>query len=92
MKNILITGNTGFLGGHLVKKISYHNLYFYNSKIANLGDEKNLYIYNAIKFDYIFHLAVVTKAGAYCMKFKGDQWLYNQKLNTNILSYWKNYQ
>ena len=92
MKNILITGNTGFLGGHLVKKLSDYNLYFSNSKIANLGDEKNLYIYNDIKFDYIFHLAVVTKAGDYCMKFKGDQWLYNQKLNTNILSYWKNYQ
>jgi GDP-L-fucose synthase len=92
MKNILITGNTGFLGSHLVKKLSDCNLYFSNSKIANLSDEKNLYIYNDIKFDYIFHLAVVTKAGDYCMKFKGDQWIYNQKLNTNILSYWKSYQ
>jgi GDP-L-fucose synthase len=94
MKNILITGNTGFLGGHLTKKLEKlnYNLYYSNSKVANLADERNLYIYNNIKFDYIFHLAVVTKAGDYCLKYKGDQWIKNQKLNTNILSYWKAFQ
>jgi len=93
MKNILITGNTGFLGGHLVNRLkSDYNLYYSNSKVANLNDEKNLHIYNDIKFDYIFHLAVVTKAGDYCLKFKADQWIKNQRLNTNILSYWKEHQ
>ena len=55
---------------------------------ANLSDVQNLYIYNDIKFDYIFHLAAVTKAGDYCMTHQGDQWLSNQEINTNILAYW----
>lgn len=91
---ILITGATGFLGRHLIKKINklqweYH---ICNTKIANLTEEKNLHIFNNIKFDYIFHLAAHTKAGDYCLYHKGEQFEINQKINTNILSYWKNYQ
>jgi GDP-L-fucose synthase len=52
----------------------------------------NLKIYNNTKFDYIFHLAAKTKAGDYCLYHKGEQWLENQILNTNILLYWKKYQ
>ena len=52
----------------------------------------NMKIYESIKFDYIFHLAAVTKAGDYCLKHKGDQWISNQTINTNILTYWKEKQ
>jgi GDP-L-fucose synthase len=94
MKNILITGNRGFLGRHLTKKINDlgWNIYVSNTSVANLSSEKNLHIYNDIKFDYIFHLAAHTKAGDYCLYHKGEQFEINQTINTNILKYWKNYQ
>lgn len=94
MKKVLVTGATGFLGTHLCKELEKQNyqIYISNTKIANLDKVENLYIYNNIKFDYIFHLAAVTKAGDYCLKHKGDQWVANQVINTNILRYWKDHQ
>jgi GDP-L-fucose synthase len=94
MKNILVTGATGFLGSHLIKKLKQLNytIFISNTKVANLNDIANLKIYDGIRFDYIFHLAAVTKAGDYCLKHKGDQWLSNQTINTNILRYWKEKQ
>ena len=53
---------------------------------------ENLYCYNDIKFDYIFHLAVDTKAGDYCLKHPGKQWIVNQTINTNMLNYWVEHQ
>jgi len=94
MKKVLVTGATGFLGTHLCRKLEKqdYQVYISNTKIANLNNLENLYIYNGIEFDYIFHLAAVTKAGDYCLKHKGDQWIANQTINTNILTYWKQYQ
>lgn len=94
MKNVLVTGATGFLGNHLCKKLesNSYNVLISNTKKANLTNIDNLSIYNDIQFDYIFHLAAVTKAGDYCIHHKGDQWLSNQIINTNILMYWKEVQ
>jgi GDP-L-fucose synthase len=91
----LVTGATGFLGKHLSQKLRESGVeaYISNSVIANLMNIANIdAYYNNIKFDYIFHLAAVTKAGDYCMTHQGDQWLANQLINTNILTYWKNKQ
>jgi len=94
MRNVLVTGATGFLGTHLCSKLEAagFNIHISNSKVASLENVENLHIYNDVAFEYIFHLAVVTKAGDYCLKHKGDQWLQNQTLNTNALKYWKDYQ
>lgn len=91
---VLITGNRGFLGKHLVKKFISLNWEIYNSNTdeANLLDEKNLHIYNKIKFDYIFHLAVYTKPGDFNLKHPADVYYVNQKININILNYWKSFQ
>lgn len=91
---VLVTGATGFLGRHLVRRLGKEGaqVYISTSQVANLKKVENLYIYNDIKFDYIFHLAIVTKAGDYALHHQGDQWLNNQILNTNILQYWKDYQ
>ena len=94
MLNILITGATGYLGKHLMKKLKElgYKIYISNTTQASLGDVKNLSIYDSIQFDYIFHLATKTKAGDYCLYHKGEQWIDNQILNTNILKYWKENQ
>ena len=91
---VLVTGATGFLGRHLVKKLKKigWEVHICNTRTANLKNIKNLSRFNNIKFDYIFHLAAVTKAGDYCLKYPGSQWLDNQIINTNILSYWVHYQ
>jgi len=88
---VLVTGATGFLGRHLCPKLKALGceLFISNSKQVNLLQYDNLRVYDNHKFDYIFHLAAVTKAGDYCLTHQGDQWLYNQTLNTNILTYWK---
>ena len=91
--NSLVTGATGFLGRHLRLYLNArcHSVTISNTKVNSLDNIENLKKINK-KFDYIFHLAAVTKAGDYCLKYPGDQWISNQKINTNILDYWKNYQ
>jgi GDP-L-fucose synthase len=90
----LVTGATGFLGKHLIERLIKlgHEVSISNTKIGNLSNLENLKIYNEIKFDYIFHLAAKTKAGDYCLYHKGEQWLDNQIINTNILKYWCDHQ
>ena len=91
---VLVTGATGFLGNHLCSKLEELNfeVHISNTKHANLSKIENLYQFNDISFDYIFHLAAATKAGDYCLTHQGEQWENNQLLNTNILIYWKDYQ
>ena len=57
---VLVTGATGFLGRHLIKKLKEINydISISNTKIANLNDIANLSVYDDIKFDYIFHLYI----------------------------------
>lgn len=94
MKKVLITGLTGYLGRHLKKHIDElgWEIFISNSKVANLMDDKNLHVYNDVKFDYIFHLAAHTKAGDYCLYHKGEQFEINQRINSNILKYWNDHQ
>ena len=91
---VLITGSTGFLGRHLtkhIKKLGW-DIFESNTRRANLVCDKNLHIYNDLKFDYIFHLAAHTKAGDYCLHHKGEQFEINQRINSNILKYWREHQ
>jgi len=95
MIKTLVTGATGFLGKHLVPRLEAlgHEIYVCNTKTANLKDLPNLIThYEGVKFNYIFHLAAVTKAGDYCLRHPGNQWIENQIINTNILTYWVDHQ
>lgn len=94
MKIALVTGATGFLGRHLVSRLKNNGwiVHISNTKIANLNNYDNLQCFNNIKFSHIFHLAANTKAGDWCKYHKGEQWITNQVLNTNILKYWHEHQ
>ncbi len=93
MKNVFITGGNGFLGKFVKKKLLSKKIKFTSpsSKECDLININNLIKYKN-KFDYIFHLAAWTQAGDFCLRYPGDQWLVNQKINTNVLSWWKDFQ
>lgn len=98
MKKILVTGSTGFLGKHFIQFL--HKNYPDQFEIFESNTQKNnllgysslLYTFNNISLDYIFHFASYTKAGDWCLKHTGDQWLINQQINTNIVNFWQSYQ
>jgi GDP-L-fucose synthase len=91
---ILITGASGFLGGFL--KISLekldHQLICLSSKDCDLTESQALNNLQLDEVDQIYHLANWTQAGDFCLYHPGDQWINNQKINTNVLSYWQEKQ
>jgi GDP-L-fucose synthase len=93
---VLVTGGTGFLGRHLVPHLerSGAEVTIINSRNANLTDAANLLKpeFTEPRFDRIYHLAAWTKAGTFCLYHKGEQWITNQQINTNILAYWHQFQ
>ena len=93
MKKVFVTGGNGFLGKFLIKKLTKlkYKIISPSSKICDLKNENSLKKYKD-KFDYIFHLAAWTQAGDFCLKHPGEQWLINQKINTNVLNWWKEKQ
>jgi GDP-L-fucose synthase len=92
MKKVLITGNTGFLGRFLVEEMQDdYQLFFSNSTENNLL-ENDLSELEEVQLDFIFHCAVKTAAGGYCQQHPGEQFIINQKMNNNILEFWRKHQ
>lgn len=89
-----VTGGAGFLGGQLVKKLEdmFKTVISPSSSDCDLTCDRSLDKYNELSFDYIFHLAAWTQAGDFCLHHMGEQWLINQKINTNVISWWANNQ
>ena len=92
--NVFITGGNGFLGKTLVKTLILqgHNCVYPSSSECNLLHSNSLEQYSKVKFDLIFHLAAWTQAGDFCLYHPGEQWINNQKINTNVLDWWLNFQ
>lgn len=92
--NILVTGNRGFLGRHLVpellKRYTNANIFVSNTSENNLRRPLGNII--NIPLDYIFHLAAWTKAGDFCLYHPAEQWNINHQINYNIMDYWWRYQ
>ena len=94
---ILVTGASGFLGTHLCKRLEAdgHKLAKPSSRECNLTEQGALERHLAKdkgKFDRIIHLAAWTQAGDFCLRHPGEQWVINQRINTDVLEYWKEQQ
>lgn len=91
MTRALVTGGTGFLGRHLVPYLNERGVEttVLNSKNCDLTEATNLSILDGEQFDRIYHLAAWTKAGDFCLYHKGEQWVVNQQINTNVLAWWR---
>ncbi|UXE60110.1 MAG: NAD-dependent epimerase/dehydratase family protein [Woronichinia naegeliana WA131] len=91
---ILVTGGTGFLGTTLCSQLEAqgHELVRINSKNADLRKADSLDQFNHHSYDQIYHLAAWTQAGDFCLFHPGEQWIINQQINTNMLTWWQQYQ
>ena len=90
---VLVTGATGFLGRHLIPSLERQGMEVVglNSQTCNLLDRSNLLAWKDQRFDRIYHLAAWTKAGDFCLYHKGEQWIANQLINTNVLWFWHSF-
>lgn len=91
---VLVTGATGFLGSLLTKKLQEegHSIVALGSKAADLTKQGSLDQFNNQQYDMIYHLAAWTQAGDFCLYHPGEQWIINQQINSNVLTWWQQHQ
>lgn len=91
---VLMTGATGFLGQALAAhlKASGRHVVALGSRDADLTRQGALDPFADERFETVYHLAAWTQAGDFCLRHPGEQWLINQKINTNVVSWWASAQ
>lgn len=91
---VMVTGATGFLGTRLCAalKDGGHEVTAIGSRQCDLTDSHALQRFSTEQFDRIYHLAAWTQAGDFCLRHPGEQWIINQQLNTNVLTWWQQSQ
>lgn len=91
---IFVTGGGGFLGRHLVAALrnAGQEVHAPTSRECDLLRDGALAPWDGTKFDRIFHLAAWTQAGDFCLRHPGEQWVKNQRLNTQVLQWWAEQQ
>jgi GDP-L-fucose synthase len=91
MQEVLITGATGFLGKRLTAYLRGKdvNVTALGSKDVDLCSTAAIHQIPVKPYDHIFHLAAWTQAGTFCDVRRGEQWIINQQLNTNMLAWWQ---
>lgn len=91
---ILVTGATGYLGKNLCRALraAGHRVDALGSKDCDLTRDDALSPFTTPHYDHIYHLAAWTQAGDFCLHHPGEQWVINQRINTNVLDWWRTHQ
>jgi GDP-L-fucose synthase len=91
---VVVTGSSGFLGTALCAFLEERGYVPVRLTSANcdLRRPDSLHGFSDKHFDLIFHLAAWTQAGDFCLKHPGEQWIINQQINTNVLTWWAQHQ
>jgi GDP-L-fucose synthase len=91
---VLVTGATGFLGTSLCDQLAGRGdeVVRLGSKNCDLTRPASLAAFDGVAYDQIYHLAAWTQAGDFCLSHPGEQWVVNQQINTNVLSWWRDRQ
>lgn len=92
--NILITGASGFVGRALSQRLQAtgHTVRALSSRECDLTREDSLGARTHAVYDRIYHLAAWTRAGDFCRTHGGEQWVINNRINTNMLDWWRQTQ
>lgn len=88
--HILITGASGFIGRSLAHRLRVegHDVRGLSSAECDLTRDDALDALAHAHYDRIYHLAAWTRAGDFCRRRAGEQWVVNQRINTNVLDWW----
>ncbi|MCH9651272.1 MAG: NAD-dependent epimerase/dehydratase family protein [Deltaproteobacteria bacterium] len=91
---VFITGGAGFLGRHLVGRLTALG----HQVIAPSREEMDLTLSGSLdrladngadrEYDQIYHLAVWTRSGSFCRRRGGEQWLANSAMDGEVLRWW----
>ena len=89
-----VTGSTGFLGVALCKALAARGdgVFGIHSRNCDLTRQGSLESLEPAAYDVIYHLAAWTQAGDFCLRHPGEQWIINQQMNTNVLTWWSERQ
>lgn len=92
--NVLVTGGSGFVGRHLCAalKSAGAQVTAPGSRECDLTSDGGLDGLTGGPFDLVYHLAAWTRAGEFCQHHSGEQWVINQRINTNVLDWWRRKQ
>jgi len=101
MRNIIVTGATGFIGSRLVEVLQQRlepdcKIIPLGTSVVDLSNQDQTFDWfeaNQSNFDcdHIFHLAALYKAGDWPVRHPATQFFVNMSINVNLLEAWKRF-